>query len=64
MVVVSSSSAPIQPNTPLTPVAHATSGNAVIGQALTVTMPVPNVPAENTGDQRRNWWHIEEVQIS
>ena len=32
------------------------------GQTITVTLPVtPLATADEIADQRRHWWHIEEV---
>ena len=65
---VTSAVPPHTPATPLTPMMStcpATLNQAVRPgepQTITVTLPVtPLATADGIADQRRHWWHIEEV---
>ena len=67
VVTVSSAATaiPVTPLTPLTPAMVTTGTPLQVTQALSgVTFALPTltaIPTDASLDQRRNWWHIEEV---
>ena len=71
MTVTSAVTSVVPPHTPATPLTPmmspcpATLNQAVRpgeAQTITVTLPVtPLATADGIADQRRHWWHIEEV---